>query len=192
MSANQAIVEANKVFQRENEYVRSYIARFEEYRQFFKDMVDNTMVVEMFLENTRGEIRRRAVEISARQFSWEEMLNHVQILDNQAPRLSRPPQVANPKRSMMNVGKTDDFPQAEEDEGCNTPSALRTQIADLQSMVAQLENTVKETSGGSDQSRKRRRRSDTVCYNCDKKGHLSRNCRQPRRDNKDQGKGVRK
>ena len=151
------------------------------------------MVVGMFLENTCGEIRRRAVEISARQLSWEEMLNYVQVLDNQAPRASRSfPNNNNNKRAMMIVDEVAEIPQVEDEVGCNTPSALKAQISELQSVVAQLENTVKEKSKVPDSQSKKRRRSDVVCYNCDKKGHLARNCRQPRRESQDQGKGVRK
>ena len=148
------------------------------------------MVVGMFLGNTRGEIRRRAVEISARNFTWEEMLTHVQVLDNQAPRSSRPPPSGNLKRSMMQVEESSAVPQLG-DEGCNTSGELNTKIAELQSLVAQLENTVKGKAGGSENQSKRKRRQETICYNCDIKGHIARNCRKPKRD-QDQGKGLRK
>ena len=114
----------------------------------------------------------------------------MQALDNQAPQTARfpgPPQHG--KRLAMVLEDSSTYLE-EEEEGCNTPSALKAQIAHLQSLVAKLENTGEIKSSEEEESSRKKKNSNTVCYNCGKSGHISRKCCEPCcEDSQDQGKG---
>ena len=54
MSSTTAIVEVAKVHQRELDHICVYLAKYEEYCYFFKDMLTEEAVISLFLNKFKG------------------------------------------------------------------------------------------------------------------------------------------
>ena len=70
MSSTKAIVEANKLWQKEDEHIRIYASQFEELRRFFKECIDNRNCIEMFMGHVREPMRVHAVSLAQENLEW--------------------------------------------------------------------------------------------------------------------------
>ena len=82
MTSTQAIVEADKLEQKDDDHIRIYAAQFDEYRQFFKDCVDNHNCIEMCLNHVRDILKVHTISMQNANYSWKDFKKAIFELDN--------------------------------------------------------------------------------------------------------------
>ena len=86
MSSTTAIVEVAKIVQEEQEHIRVYASKFEEYKRFFWDTLTEEAIIAMFLNNVHKVLRIHAMSLKRSKLSWDAFLREITWLDNEEPR----------------------------------------------------------------------------------------------------------
>ena len=171
MTATDAIVEVAKLYQKENEHIRVYASKFEEYCRFFKATLTEEAMIAMFLNNVRKSLKVHAVGIKRSKPLWDAFFREITRLDNKEPREVGGSQVPW-KRPSLAV-------EVDKYGGAAKEKETAKEIASLKRWLVELENTAGSSRGS---RRNRGAKRDQVdkrnmrYYWCGKLGHFLRDC----------------
>ena len=80
-----AIARACQVYQREDLYIREYIAKFEELKRFFEEMSMSTLI-DIFMRNTRQAVHNSYIKLKRRKLTWEQFLSEITMINDEESR----------------------------------------------------------------------------------------------------------
>ena len=73
---------ACSTYQKEDGYIREYIVKFEELKQFFGEMSVPTLI-DMFMLNTRCAVHNRYKELKQWELTWEQFLTELTVINDE-------------------------------------------------------------------------------------------------------------
>ena len=144
----QALEELLALNQRDQDYIQTHIAQFEELKGFLRGIVSEEGLKMIFMRSTCHGIRKHSHELEKKNLSWTQLMRVVQELDAKE---TRPAKKTFPKRNFAMVANE------------------KNEMQELKKMVASLVENNKETSTNGQFQYK--------CFNCNKMGHKAYDCR---------------
>lgn len=180
----QAFSKAMLLKQDEQEHMRVFASRFEEFRKFFRKDISRDLVIDVFMENTREAVRKHLLEVRKLDLSWDNFLAKVIYLDKMEPR----PVVNVDKRKATVVQTVQELANKEVKK-----TARKNKVKRLKEKISELSQTVQNLSGNSGNSGGNQRdfsKKNIKCFYCGKLGHIERECRAKKKALEQSASGV--
>lgn len=167
LTSAKAIARAGKIHQKEDEHIRIYINKFKELHRFFTNL-DNSLCSEIFLSGIRKSLHHYRVNLLKQNLAWPQLLTEITTIDNAEPRdiskIQKKPVLAASSSSQ----------QSSEVLVTSQEVNVSEEISNLKRKISELED-----------EKKKEKKGGIWCYNCNKRGHVSKDCCSKKAKNKD-------